>query len=322
MYRSHWRALLVPLVLLIACNFAAADLLNDFFGVTLTLEERTDYCDVLGDDYTRHVFSNDWAPSQSTTEWAVNDYTAYWSQTDLTVCDNTQIAGGEPYDVEAIYFDDDFENLYLAFVTSFPGPDPDGGYIEPRIDDILVHSGDLALDFGINGASSGTDPFNYDYGVNINNEVRQASGDAEANANPALGGDVYQTANSDWYLGNQANAADTPREEQANFDPEFGSFSGSYAGAATVDFYQYDFGGLQENFADTYVLEAIIPFTVLPPLAPGDRVSAQWVMGCRNDGGSANNVLRVDGEINPEPGTMALVGLGLGALVGWRRRKQ
>lgn len=316
---------------------ASADLLNDWFGVTLSVSQRTDYdpnVPPLGGNWTRYVYDNDWTPTSPTADWAVHDYNGYWSTTDITGGDANQITGGEPYDVEAIYFDDDFKNLYLAVVTSFPSPlydsdndgNADGGYYETRLDadpdvDAIVVPGDVALDFGLNGAIDLDDPFSYDWGVNVSNEVRQASGDATPGSPVALGTDVYQTANGDWYVGTGSFAADTPRDEMTNFDPNWTSFSGTYEGSATVSFYQYDFGGPLENGAQTWVLEVTIPFSALPTLRPGDPVSAQWVMGCRNDGGYVNNVLRVDHNITPEPGTFALCAIGLGALVGWRRRR-
>ena len=319
--------------IIIATPAASADLLADRFGVfpSVSLEFDPDT------GYIRYVFDHDWTPVGSpTASWTVNDYSGVWSDTDLSVGDSTQITGGEPYDVEAIYIDDDLEYLYIAVVTSFPSPEPDGGYFDNRFNgdpDYLVHSGDLALDFGINGPASSDDPFNYDWGVNINNEVRLEPGldgfdRAEANANPTLGGDVYQTANIDWYVSNEEFAADTPRKELTNFDPEYLYFSGTKTGEALVSYYMLDFGvdenndPILENGAETWVLEATIPFSALPSfLGPGDPVSVQWVMGCRNDGGSENNVLRGDHEIVPEPGTLALCAVGIGALVGWRRRR-
>ncbi|MGI5818814.1 MAG: PEP-CTERM sorting domain-containing protein [Armatimonadota bacterium] len=319
--------LLALAAILLTAPFAAADLLFDRFGVSLSVSFAVDQDAELGGPYGRYVFDHDWTPVGSpTANWSVHDYTGWWDPDDLTGGDSTQITGGEPYDVEAIYLDDDLTNLYIAVVTSFPSPDPNGGFFDARFNDdefFLVHAGDLALDFGINGPISADDPFNYDWGVNINNEVRLESGGAEANATPALGGAVYQTENGDWYVSNEGYAADTPRGEMTNFDPEYVYFSGTYQGMADVSYYSVDFGeGILENGAETWVIEATIPFSALPSLKPGDLVSAQWVMGCRNDGGTENHVLRVDHEIVPEPGSLMLCAVGLGALVGWRRRNQ
>ncbi|MGM0491742.1 MAG: PEP-CTERM sorting domain-containing protein [Armatimonadota bacterium] len=313
MRRVSW--LVTAILLTVSPSYA--DLLGDRFGVELEV--------TWSPDDATYLFSHDWTPTGSpTANWSVHDYRGEWSATSIE--QNDEITGGEPYDVEAAYMDDDLENLYVSIVTSFPSPEPDGGYFDERLrDGVLVHAGDLALDFGINGAISASDPFSYDWGVNINNEERTGPGSADIGDPPTLGGDVYKTANSHWYVSNEADAATTSRSEMTNFDPDFSSSESR--GTAEVYYYLVDFGldplgdPKLENGAETWVLEATIPFSALPPtLGPGDRVSAQWVMGCRNDAGAENNVLRVDHTVTPEPGTLALCALGIAALVGVRRR--
>lgn len=316
---------LLGVVTVVGSPLYGESLLPNRFGIQLEVEEQTEYSAVLGGDYTRYVFSNGWVPASPTADYAVSDYTDYWSTTDAAIADNTQIAGGEPYDVEAVYFDDDRQNLYISIVTSFPSPVPNGGYLEGRVDDILVVTGDIALDLGLNGPASAVDPFHYDYGVNVNNEVRPASSgqNATANASPAIGGTIFRTANSDWYTGTDRNDIDTPRDELTNFDPEWDSFLGEVEGDATVTYDHVAFdGAVLENNAETYVLEAVIPRSALPVLSPGDTVGVQYVMGCRNDAGSASYVLRVEGVINyiPEPSVAILLGLGLCCSVRRRHR--
>lgn len=287
---------------------AQSTLLESHFGVELSVGQATDYCPILGGDYTRYVFENEWDPTPATADHTVEDYTAYWSDTDFDVCDSTVISGGEPYDVEALYFDDDVQNLYISIVTSF---DPPAGRIDTRVGGgVLVVSGDVGLNLGLNGAASGVDPFNYDYAVNVNNEVRQSSGNAQANASPAVGGSIYRTSNSDWYTGTPSNDADTPRDELTNFDPEYQGGRGTDTGEDAIVAYtriDFDQGALENNY-ETYVIDLTIPRSALPPLYSGDEVEFQYVMGCRNDGGSESGVVRLSGIVDiPEPATALLV---------------
>jgi len=318
--RSALRFALPFLLMSFAAGPATASLLESRFGVTLSLQQITSYCSVLGGDYTRHVFSNAWEPTSPTADYVVSDYTAYWSPTNFDTC-GSSISGGEPYDVEAIYFDNDTDNLYVSIVTSFPGPP---GHVESRLSNLLVVTGDLAVDFGINGAASGIDPFSYDYGINLNNELRQGSNqNALPNGSPALSGAIYQTQNSDWYTGTPSNDAATQRQERTNFDPAYGSFAGSFEGTASVSYELVDFGGPLENYAATYLFEATIPLASLPALQDGDTVGLQYVMGCRNDGSSTNHVLRLQGDLDiPEPETWALMMIGIVVLAVRRRRSR
>jgi hypothetical protein len=229
--------------------------------------------------------------------------------------------------VEAYYFNDDPHNIYIAVITSFPPPP---GYNETRISgSTLVVSGDLALDFGVNGAYSGTDPFNYDFGININNEVRHTSGNATSGGG-AVGVAFYQTANSDWYTGTPTYASYV-MGVATNFDPNYSRFSGDYLGAATVSYYQYNFpNGWLEGGFPTYVIEATIPKNLFPKgfLEVGDFVGISWVEGCRNDGNNIQGILRFAGAADiyaakvPEPITLILYGLGFAGAGLYRRLRR
>ncbi len=61
-------------------------------------------------------------------------------------------SSGELYDVEAIYFDNDMNNIYITIVTSFPfsGLQYDSN--------TWVAPGDLSLNLGINDPRSTADP--------------------------------------------------------------------------------------------------------------------------------------------------------------------
>jgi hypothetical protein len=65
-------------------------------------------------------------------------------------------AGGEPYDIEALYFDDTTGYVYFVIVTSMP----ETGYIDQY--GRYTTTGDLALDLDRN---SGTGEYGYEYGI-------------------------------------------------------------------------------------------------------------------------------------------------------------
>jgi len=120
---------LVVLVLSLAAP-AGATLLADWFGVTLSV-------DGTGS------FDNSWVPVTSTADYFIDDN---WS---------THFGrpphGGELFDIEAIYFDDDATQAYVAVVTSLPVPDGVNVLGE------VVHPGDLGIDLGFGALDLGID---------------------------------------------------------------------------------------------------------------------------------------------------------------------
>jgi len=315
--------LALTMAVLLSPPNASADLLYDHFGVTLEIDSNIDNrrWDTYQDAWSYRIDPDSYTPTQNagTIDYEVDDWFGAWdangsvgNSNSFDINEGTEPAGGEPYDVEAIYFDDDADNLYIAIVTSF---DPSPGIYESRMDDVLIVTGDLALDFGFNDPHS-PDNFSYDYGVNLNYENRQTSGNATSGGT-TIGNELYRTANSDWYLGTP-NGAVPSNGELTNFDPDWASFSGSYLGETTTTYYTYDFGSSEETLYDTYIIEVTIPRSLLPALYVGDQIGVTWVEGCRND--AANMV--VDADIDqPEPATLVLTSLGLCAL-GWLKRRR
>jgi hypothetical protein len=318
--------LLSAVALILVGPPACADLLFDHFGVTLELgAAQTDT--INGGTYTPFA-SGTFAPTRhtDTVDYVVDDWYGSWDFTDVENQTSGSGAGvvpsgAEPYDVEALYFDDSASDLLIVIVTSF---DPPPGHAETRIGgDPLVVTGDLAIDLGLNSANPG-DGFHYDFGVNINNENRPSAGQNATSGGTAIGDDLYRTGNADWYVGTDAN--DVPAGgELTNFDPNWGSFGGSYLGDASVSYYEYDFGGgaLECRYA-TYIIEVMVPRTLLPHLESGDTLDIAWVEGCRNDGNTVDACLRFDDPPDvdvPEPGTLLLMGLGTLGMGWWRRRK-
>ena len=316
---------------------SADSLLSDIFGVTLQLDTANGQPDPRQGNATSYPFlTSSFTPKEPTTQsYKVNDWYGSWSNTVLedyatwTVHKvpigqpNTVPSGEEPYDVEAMYFADDPDNLYLAVVTSFP----QHGLNEWRYDDIFVGGGDLALDLGLNaehdpGTSPPHDGWSYDYGVNLTHEVRPASGQNTLHpSDTSIGTDFYRTTNDDWFLGMPVNAIDDENCYTA-FDPNWSSFGGQFVGNVTTAYSLYTFpGGLQEGLYPTYIIEATIPRALLGANdpQPGDTIGMSWVMGCRNDG---DQTLRLVTTVHsPEPTSLALLAAGLGA-AGWLRRRR
>ena len=291
---------------------AGADILSSHFGVNLQLDTTTVYYDRdYNEAYNRTypVLSSSWAPTLNTdtVDYSVDDWFGEWKYDEEggTTWWGERPAGSEPYDVEAIYFDDDDENIYIAIVTSF-GPVSGYNGITP---------GDIALDFGIN--SEYVDGFSYDFGVNVSTEDRRYDTNSNATPGSTVGSGVYQTENSDWYLGSPQSDVYNDGE-LTNIDPTDYRFSGDYLGdAIQTSYYKYDFGSLKEGLADTYVIEATISKALFPfEISAGDDIGLSWGMGCRNDR------MKLTGTVNtPEPGTLALTAIGMFGLAWVRRRR-
>jgi len=136
---------------------ANASLLNDWFGVSLS---------VGGMGY----FNNGWAPITSTADYFVDDnWSTHFGRTPH---------GGELFDIEAIYFDNDADHAYIAVVTSFTVPNG-----VPYLGSI-VKAGDLAMDMG-GGA--------LDMGVDVDGNT----------------GRIADTNPGDWYQANSVYIAET-----------------------------------------------------------------------------------------------------------------
>ncbi|MCD4690202.1 PEP-CTERM sorting domain-containing protein [bacterium] len=171
--------LAITLVLMLALTGAAgASLLSDWFGVNLS--------ESAGE------FDHDWTPTSATADYVIDDnWSAYHAR---------PAHGGEQFDIEAMYFDNDATNAYIAVLTSFS--DPDG------VDFLGEHivAGDLAMDIGY-GA--------YGMGVDIDGGT----------------GRVAETSVSDWYQGSTAYVAE---QGLTNFH------GGTTLGYAAVDYYDYN----------------------------------------------------------------------------------
>jgi hypothetical protein len=157
---------------------AGATLLADLFGVSLSLDGSGS-------------FSNSWVPTSATADYLADDnWSAYFGRAPH---------GGEVFDIEAVYFDDDANYAYVAVVGSFPVPSglPFLG--------ATVEAGDLGIDLGAGS---------HDIGVDVDGGT----------------GSVVDTDSGDWFQTSSHFLAETG---PTNF------LGGTPLGFATVDFYNY-----------------------------------------------------------------------------------
>jgi hypothetical protein len=172
-------AILMASVLLAAGAVpASASLLSDLFGVSLSVGGGA-------------IFNHDWTPVSSTADYFVDDN---WSSHF-----GTPPYGGEAFDIEAMYFDNDDQYAYVAVVTSVPVP------MGALFMGHTVYPGDLFLDLG--GGS-------LDYGIDIDGAT----------------GLVADTDPGDWYQSNSMYLAEVGPTNFAGGLP---------MGYAAVDYYNY-----------------------------------------------------------------------------------
>jgi len=272
----------------------APTLLENWFGTNLQIAYH-------GDPYNKYSFvTSSFAPTKRllTADWIQADW---FGNNETTKLWGTWPSGGELYDVEAIYFDNDMNNIYITIVTSFPFD----GYTHSSYG--WIAPGDLSLNLGINAPlAERYRSWSYDFGVNLVQEARPTSGNIVKPSPHTLGNGLYKTQNAAWYLG-APNGAVTAGQERTNFDPAYGSYSES-RGAVTVAYEQktlYNSSGnvRLENAQETYVIAVTIPRSSLSydghPNGPkhGETVGIRWVAACRNDGNGTDAVIYMTGTI-------------------------
>ena len=175
-------AVLTALLLVASTALFADTLLADYFGVSPTLQY-VDWEYTSGSHYQAYAFNpSSLTPTlhTGTADYQFRDWFGRWSTSDISVAQtypyapwSTQAApaGGEPYDVEAYYFDDDLDNFYFTVITSYPSV-TQGIFQEWRYHNTGVVQGDLAIDLGLSGSQTDDAGFTYNYGVDISHDVR------------------------------------------------------------------------------------------------------------------------------------------------------
>ncbi|MEW5771184.1 MAG: PEP-CTERM sorting domain-containing protein [Pseudomonadota bacterium] len=228
----------------------------------------------------RAGMASDWTPSAAIRYFTVEDQTG---------SGNYYLSpgwGGQAYDAEALYLSWDSSHLYLALVTGLNPATP----TDPARNS--YGPGDFALDFGKDGS--------FEFGI-------ETTG---ANA-----GKVYSVGQWDYglwdagggYINSTHKAADPLHPTSIRTGTQVGSGKLVYTGVGVNNM------GLKPTDLH-YFIEAAIPLSSF--LGYLDReLDVHWTMNCANDS------IKVDPLIGsvPEPGSLALLSLGLTGLLALRR---
>lgn len=212
--------------------------------------------------------------------------------------------GGQAYDAEAMYatIAKDTDNQWKLFIALATGHNPN------TLDKPSSNSfgaGDFAIDFGKDGT--------YEMGINIQHVI--SSNGAKENFG-VLGG-VY--TNPTWALGlwNSAGSYDPNHPDAAN--PTHMT-AGTYIGMANLAYTTVGQTGYGEWASDThYFYEMSVSLSLLTSAGwDGGAFDIHWTQNCANDS------ILVDPPSPsrvPEPGTLALLPMGMVGLIALRRRK-
>jgi hypothetical protein len=239
--------------------------------------------------------ASDWIPNGSVAAYSVEDQTGGL---------NTYLSpgyGGQAYDAEAIYVAFDATNLYIAVAT---GQNPGTPNIFTAAGD-SYGPGDIAIDFGRNGS--------FDYGIELLGSATTTVGHVYSNVTWGLG---LWTSSGAWTGYYDPNAAgNIALADPAN---PTSILSGTDVGAGTVAYTTSGQSGYGIYTGDLHYF-----FEISVPLSSfgadwGKSFDVHWTQNCANDSILVDPV--PPGTV-PEPGTLALLPLGMIGLIVLRRNK-
>lgn len=204
--------------------------------------------------------------------------------------------GGQQYDAEAMYLDWDGTNVYIAIVTGLSPntlQNPGNNSYGP---------GDILFNFGADG--------NYDFGLVLTSIASLTSGAVYSISSPNGTNNLNYGL---WSSPQNPGLAPNPYPVAVKAGAVVGTGTFAYPNTAHTGYGSYP--------GDThYFIEAGIPVSAFGAFwganGPTQNFHVQWGAYCAND------VIGVDPRAHvPEPGSLLLAALGLGALAGFQRRR-